>query len=133
MSEPIKLKSSTSPATVEFRRGAADRFGVQVERPELTAAVEVYCIDGFRDPLSLVEFLDGIARDWRGWEGTRNWSALEGEFSLSCRADRLGHIYMTVRLGGQIESEPWSVEFQINTEASQIEPLARAMRRGLVS
>ena len=44
---------------------------------------------------SLTEFFRDIAENWRGWQGEKRWTTLEGELEFTATADKTGH----VRLG----------------------------------
>lgn len=46
---------------------------------------------------ALTAFFQGLADSWRGWEGDRCFSSLEGELDITARHD--GHIRLTIRLG----------------------------------
>jgi hypothetical protein len=49
---------------------------------------------GFQD---LADFFQRHAQDWRGWEGTRDWSSLEGDLRIEARHE-YGHVQLRVVL-----------------------------------
>ncbi|MDP8971616.1 MAG: DUF6228 family protein [Actinomycetota bacterium] len=73
------------------------------------------------------EFWRELARDWRGWEGTRSWGSLEGELELSVVSDRLGHVTLEVCLS---EGSPfqWQVHGIVSLEAGQRDCIAADAR-----
>lgn len=50
---------------------------------------------------SLVDFFDGLAAAWRGWDGERLWESPEYDLAISGVSDTLGHnmLQITVRDG----------------------------------
>ncbi|HSV38314.1 MAG TPA: DUF6228 family protein [Nocardioidaceae bacterium] len=49
---------------------------------------------GFQD---LADFFEQHERDWRGWEGTREWNSLEGDLRIEARHE-YGHVQLRVTL-----------------------------------
>lgn len=45
----------------------------------------------------LADFFAGLAADWRGWSGMREWSSLESDFKIEARHD-YGHVQLHVTL-----------------------------------
>ena len=56
----------------------------------VTVRVVQHYATGFID---LADFFDRLARDWRGWDGAREWESLEGDLKIEAK-----HIYGHVRL-----------------------------------
>lgn len=50
---------------------------------------DVYAFDPF--DVNLVRFFEDLAENWKGFDGEKKWSSLEGEFGLDCTSDNLGH------------------------------------------
>lgn len=46
----------------------------------------------------IVPFFQGLADDWSGWSGTREWWALEGEMGLDACHDGRGNVTLGVTL-----------------------------------
>jgi hypothetical protein len=88
----------------------------------MSAATQVYLLGG-------CDGLDGfwreLARDWRGWEGTRSWRSLEGDLELSATSDRLGHVELEVRLDEGFPFQ-WRVCGMIALEVGQLDGIAAA-------
>ena len=129
MDTSLEIKSSVSSATLQFEKSGADSLVVRVSRPEVSATFEVY----YEEFSGLVELLESVGRDWRGWSGNRVWESDEGTVLISCKTDCRGHVFLTVSLRKDFgQPEPWLVQFQLNTEPAQIEILARQMRKELL-
>lgn len=60
----------------------------------------------------LADFLGGLARDWRGWDGERSYSSLEGELDITARHDGLGRIQLVVGIGG-LSPPAWRFETEM--------------------
>jgi len=79
--------------------------------------VSAYMFSGFAD------FFGGIATNWKGWKGAREWSALEGEMNLKAHSDRTGHVYLSVEI--QDGAPPrWQLNATLVLEAGQLDRLA---------
>ncbi|HEY0904029.1 MAG TPA: DUF6228 family protein [Marmoricola sp.] len=62
----------------------------------LTATKRVYShyASGWRD---LAAFFRGLATDWRGWSGTREWASVESDLRIEARHE-YGHVQLRVTL-----------------------------------
>ena len=77
---------------------------------------------------SLPVLFEEMHRDYRGWKGEKRWDAMEGELSLVCTSDRLGHALVTARLQKD-HYDSWSVEAHFQIDAGQHDGIARHLRR----
>jgi Family of unknown function (DUF6228) len=71
---------------------------------------------------NLVDFLVGLARDWQGWTGTRQWASMEGQLTLDASHDRTGHVQVAVTLRrGRRTYDPdaWSARVILTIEAGE--------------
>lgn len=71
----------------------------------------------------LGSFFRGCAEDWRGWEGTRIWSSLEEELRFSAETDKLGHVFLEIRLRDGTPPH-WELVVKLVVEAGQLDRLA---------
>jgi Family of unknown function (DUF6228) len=75
----------------------------------------------------LPAFLAAMDADWRGWPGAREWRSIEGDITLSCTHNGLGHISARVTL------EPiyreWMAVDTLILEAGTLGELARDAAR----
>lgn len=121
MSQPVLVGSSAWGLWFASRSG--DYAEVRLVGLGLDVTTSVYAVngDGFD---GLVEFFNGMERDWRGWDGVREWKALEGELELSATHDG-GHLRFEVRVRDSIRAL-WTVETSLSIEPG--EQLAAAAR-----
>ncbi len=59
----------------------------------------------------LVSFVDDLADAWTGFDGVREYAALEGQLELRCEHDGKGQVACLVRLG-----QPWPPEWSVEAE-----------------
>lgn len=64
-------------------------FRVTIKSKQLSSFTDVYIFDPYVS--HLVSFFEDLAKNWKGFEGEKTWSSLEGEFSLICTSDNTGH------------------------------------------
>lgn len=88
----------------------------------LTAETSVYAYSwaGFD---GLDSYFADMLGDWRGWNGERAWSSLEGELGLAARHD--GHVRIRVSLQDSTHST-WTATAELKLDAG--EQLAEASR-----
>jgi len=101
-------------------------YRVRVTDHHLSAEIDVYAgyLMGHPAP-----FFADLARQWTGWSGELVWQSLEGELTLRCSRDRVGHCFLRVELRpGQMPVD-WRVVATILIEAGQLEGIGR--RAGL--
>jgi hypothetical protein len=103
------------------REKTLDRYWVRIAGPDLTASREVYAGYAPSHPASL--FAD-MARRWSGWEGDLTWESLEGEMTLGCSHDGLGHISIGVELRSGLMPVDWRVKAAVTADAGQLEGIA---------
>lgn len=81
-------------------------------------------------PRTLRDFLTWLDQDWRGWPGTRTWTAMENEMTLEATHDGTGHVQIAVTLRrGERTYDPdaWSARIVLTLEAGeQLHELASA-------
>lgn len=121
--ETFEVRSSEGGARLLLRR-YRDGLIAEFDAPGLSSATRVYLLGGCDQ---LDRFWRDLAENWRGWEGTRSWQALEGDLELSATSDRLGHVELEVRLE---EGAPfrWRVHGTMSLDAGQLDRIAAAAR-----
>ena len=83
------------------------------------------------EPHGLAAFFEDLSVGWRGWEGAKEWSSVEGDFTLLCKSDGLGHIAMLVTLKSGPYEDDWCVQSVIHLDAGQLDETAGRVRRFL--
>ena len=104
------------------RSGGSEYFRVTIRGHELSASSQVYAFEP--RGCGLVQFFEDLAASWRGWEGEKRWTSLEGELSLICTSDWLGHIAIEVTL-----YNIWSVRNVFHFDAGQLEQIASDVKK----
>jgi Family of unknown function (DUF6228) len=123
----LRLESSRDGGVFELDQGHGKNWQASLTLPGLRAATDVDGSGyGFGEGLST--YFRRIADDWRGWDGPRGWSSLEGEFDFQATHDGLGHVELRVRMRGGLDADDWQAEGTIWIDAGQLETLARAAR-----
>jgi Family of unknown function (DUF6228) len=121
-SDVFQVRSNSGGAIFELT-GA----NVRLARRGLEARTAVYELEEGEIGRGLATFFGSLARDWRGWEGERVWSSLEGEFGLRALHDGLGTVELIATLG---QPEPtvegtWSATVSLFLDAGGLDSLAR--------
>jgi len=98
-------------------------FRVSAVGPGFSGALRVYGYMGS----GLPDLFEDLARNWRGFDGEKSWSSLEGEFSLRASADKLGHTCLGFTLHER--HCDWTLEGALVLEAGQLDRIAREVRR----
>ena len=95
-------------------RGEIWSVAVRLRVPGLDASLRVsaHYATGFDE---LVAFVNGLASDWRGWQGERTCESLEHDLRLTATHD--GHIQLVVQLRETSVPDGWSA-----TGAVQLDP-----------
>lgn len=74
---------------------------------------------------------DEMARDWKGWKGTKTWAALEDELRLEASADSTGHISLVVTIRDYNDPAEWRLKATLDLEADQLPELAKSVAKAL--
>jgi hypothetical protein len=96
-------------------------FIVSIAGPRIQATATV---DGY-ESLTLAEYFDNLAADWKGWEGQKTWSNLEDELTVTATSDKLGHIHLRFTLCSGHHDFAWTVSGRLEIESGQLGNLAR--------
>ena len=72
---------------------------------------------------------DEMARDWKGWTGTKTWAALEDELRMEATADSTGHVSLVVTMRDYTEPTNWRLKATLDLKAGQLQELARAVAK----
>jgi hypothetical protein len=107
------------------RTDGSEYYRVTIRGNGLNASAQVYA---FEPKGSLEQFFKEIAASWRGWEGEKAWTSLEGELSLACTSDGLGHTTIEVTLHG-VGAGGWSVRDVFHVDAGQLEQIASDVKK----
>lgn len=81
------------------------RFVVDFSADGMSASVPVIVSAGGDQ---LVEFLESLAEDFRGWTGARHWRALENQLAIEATWQSGGHVLMKVTIRPHF-GDQWAV------------------------
>lgn len=144
--DQVTIESSDSHAKLTFsdfclrdRQWYVGDFDVTIEDAGLRSTVRA----GLGSRGAFPGFFDGVARDWRGWEGKRVAESRIGELHIEGTTDGLGHVFLHVRLRSWNEGPGrplnvytwdmlnwlWGVEARLRLDAGQLDEIAWNVRR----
>jgi hypothetical protein len=69
----------------------------------------------------LVDFFAGLAADWRGWSGTREWASLGSELTIQAR-HQFGHVQLRVTVRRDLPdggNHGWTASADITLEPGE--------------
>ncbi|WP_217280174.1 DUF6228 family protein [Kibdelosporangium persicum] len=99
-------------------------FRVEVQAEGLCARTDTVVAEWYDD---LTHFVEGLAADFRGWEGARVWQANRVELSAVFRSR--GHVCLKWTLRGATLADAWEVSIETWQEAGeQMKALAADIR-----
>ena len=113
--------SLTFHARTAGKDGCVNAYFVTAEAANFTASVEV---DNAPYGSSPADFFAQVASEWAGWNGTKAWQALEGEYELSATSDSTGHITIIARLNAASYPPTWEGKLSLIVEAGRLDALA---------
>ena len=103
---------------------------ITVTLPELNASKLIEARSSWGAGPDLADYFSDLARDWRGWDGAREWMSSCGELRIASHHDRVGHVVVAVRLGRVPPIEwpiaGWSVSASVVVEPGQLDGIAAA-------
>lgn len=105
----------------------SESYRVTLRENEFQVSTRVYAFEP-RDT-SLSKFFTELAQHWRGWDGSKKWSSLEGEFEIECRHNRVGQVTTTATLHSNAYGHGWTGQIRFDIAAGQLEDIAVGVRR----
>jgi len=122
----VVVKSGNTSATLTFCERDADYFSVVYESPSVKLAKRVW---GYTDCEYLVNLFKFIAEKWKGWEGAQEWTSIEGEFGISAKCDRLGHVMLAITIKEFDGPEVWDASVSLGLDSGQTERIASQVKQ----
>jgi hypothetical protein len=103
-------------------------FGAEVRRDRLRATAQIVSrVHRGHPSEGLGDFFSGLAADWRGWTGVREWSSLENDLKLSAENPHGGGVLLRVHLNHGAPAY-WELDFGLGLESGQLDRLAAEAR-----
>jgi hypothetical protein len=118
-------------ATLRFHTDdpVGQSFVVTLDAPGITAS-QVVSLGHYLQGDELVEFFGGLAKDWKGWDGPREWFG-NGDLRLICWHDRIGHVTVQFELGQDPVHEwhepAWKVTGQVIVDPGALVAITDAL------
>ena len=132
MAQPFTLELLDGPKWIidppfdPYGDGCVQRARVEIRADGLAAHI-IATLDSTA-PQTLAEFFGQLDADWRGWDGERHWSALEGMAIEASHGG--GHVVITVTIEPppvpSAKADVWSARAVFTLEAGeQLRTVAR--------
>lgn len=119
----VRLRLSDGAWDAEEK--ALGSFTVTLEARDHRGSLRVYALWAS----GMVDLFGYLAEHWRGWDGAREWTSLEGDLTLSATSDARGHTFLSVELAPTMDVQPqWRLRSELVLETSQLDVLARDVR-----
>jgi Family of unknown function (DUF6228) len=125
MNPSVTIKSARDGTRLTFSDATGESFVASLESAHFNGHVVVSTYHS--GPPSLL--FDGMAREWSGWDGKKEWAALEGELRITASSDHTGHIAVIVIMRNYCDPADWCLQATLELEAGQLEEWARAVRK----
>jgi len=107
---------------------ANDSFRAEVRRDRLHASADIVSRVHRGHPSDgLADFFTGLAANWKGWSGQREWISFERDLKLSAQSHHTGHIHLHVHLNHGAPPS-WELGFGLGLEAGELERLSTEAR-----
>jgi hypothetical protein len=104
-----------------------DQWCAQIDFGDLKAEAKVYERYS-REALQLDSYFAGLAKQWRGWKGDKEWEALG--LRLAARHDGLGHVTLDVTLEEDYAlADRWRVRASLTVDAGALDRMAVEARQ----
>ena len=97
-------------------KGETGSVVVRLRVPGLDASRQVWGYYATDFP-ALVAFFNGLASDWRGWQGERAYESLEHDLRLTATHD--GHVHLVVQLQDTSRRDGWSATGVVHLDTGE--------------
>ena len=123
MEKSVVIKSTDSDAVLKFSNPKNDCFEVSFSSSYLCASKRVWGYKGAPCEF-LVNLVNNLASQWKGWDGIEEWSSMVNDFKMAFILDSLGHIKIEIEL---IDNS-WKINAELNTEFGQLEQISKQVK-----
>jgi len=128
------IRGEANEASIELseqeglsKTDGSEYYRVTLRENQFKVSACVYAFDPKDD--SLGKFFTELASDWRGWDGSRKWMSLEGEFQLECQHDGVGHVDIIASLHSNPYDHGWSGQIRFAITAGELEEVSTRVNR----
>ena len=120
------MKSTQGRRSLKFSNREGDYFTVELAGDGISATKRIW---GYTDTGFLVDLFESIARDWKGWDGERHWSAIESDLEIDATSDRLGHIKLQIKIRSNDPENDWRAIAPIFLDSGTLDNIAGDIKR----
>jgi hypothetical protein len=124
--ESVTIKSVKGRRALTLSNRNGDYFDVELAGDAVSAKKGIW---GYTDTDFLAGLFESIAQDWKGWNGERQWAAIEGDLRITATCDKLGHIRLDVVIRNNDLEDDWQLDVPIYLDAGGLDVIASNMRR----
>ena len=100
--------------TLGSRNGLIENLTVTAHLPGLQATKDVWDFDGWS---GLLSFFEGLASNWRGWDGEKTFDSIEGDLTLTAKHD--GHVRIAFELREYAGATPWTAKGDLTLDPGE--------------
>ena len=123
MEKSVVIKSADTDAILKFSNPKNDYFEVTFSSSYLCASKRVWGYKGAPCEF-LVDLVNNLALQWKGWDGIEEWSSMVNDFKLAFISDNLGHITIKIEL----IDDSWKINAELKTEIGQLEQISKQIK-----
>jgi hypothetical protein len=112
--------------------GGSARVPVRLGAAGVAASGQIELERWHGDRAALATYFESLAQDWRGWNGSKDWSDAEGAFRMSASHDGLGTISLVVTMRSSVPWDllgSWELRVVVPIESGSLEGTAAGVRR----
>jgi Family of unknown function (DUF6228) len=115
----LKLQSTYAPEPGPYESW---QYQARIEAPSISAHVRV----DDHLPSRFFEFFAGMARDWKGWSGEREYESLEHALKISAKHDGASSVWLTIQLRSGVSEDLWRASIEMSIELGQLPSVAKS-------
>lgn len=123
MEKSVVIKSTYSDEVLKFSNPKNDDFEVSFSSSYLCASKRVWGYKGAPCEF-LVDLVNNLASQWKGWNGIEEWSSMVNDFKLAFISDSLGHVKIKIEL----IDHSWKMNAELTTEIGQLEQISKQIK-----
>jgi hypothetical protein len=116
--EDLHLEIASHNLTLRLVEPTPETYVARLIAADMQAEAPVFHFGG--DYLG--RFLANLARDWRGWDGQREWSSLEGTLALRASISKAGEVTFEVSIDER--TSRWHSGGHIRVENGRLDDVA---------
>ena len=127
MSGVVELKSGSTSMILGPING--EYISIMFESGDIKAKIVSYLYTDYQD---YYRYFQNIADSWKGWQGSKKWQTVEGDFQLEATHDSQSYVFLKLTLikNQGIEDE-WVLNGRIKIDLGQLDGIANEIKQTL--